>query len=311
MSTMANWQLSFRPPEVIDAAVLTRLPDEFRRPRRTSWADANKGGEPIDSFLEGPAFDRHGNLWVVDIPYGRIFRIAPDLRWTLAAEYDGWPNGLAIHRDGNVWIADYRKGLLRLDPASGAIETVLGHRNSESFKGINDLSFDLDGNCWFTDQGQSGLHDPSGRVYRLSPEGRLDCVVSHVPSPNGLVVHPEKKALFVAATRANAVWRGPIQADGSVTKVAAFQTFFGPSGPDGLALDVDGRLAMAHGSLGGAFVMNPMGEVTHYLRSHVGTMATNVAYRPATAEVVITESHSGSILQATLPAVGLGLYSHA
>ena len=305
------WNLSFSAPELVTAQVLTRVPDAFRKPRRTAWTDANKGGQQIDSFLEGPVFDREGNLFVVDIPYGRIFRISTALEWSLVAEYDGWPNGLAIHQDGSIWVADYRKGLLRLDARSGRMESILGHRNTESFKGINDLTFDLQGNCWFTDQGQSGLQDPSGRVYRLAPDGRLECVMSNVPSPNGLVVDPHRKALFVAAPRANAVWRGPIQADGSVTKVAAFQTFFGTSGADGLALDVEGRLCMAHGSLGGSFVMNARGEVTHFLRSPEGAMVTNLAYRPGTPQLVITEAQSGSILQVTLPAEGLPLYSHS
>jgi len=135
--------------------------------------------------------------------------------------------------------------------------------------------------------------------------------MANVPSPNGLVVDARKRALFVAVTRANAVWQGPIQADGSVTKVAAFQTFFGTSGPDGLALDDEGRLVMAHGSLGGAFVMSARGEVTHYLRSTRGAMVTNVAYRPGTSRLVLTESESGCILGADLPAVGAPLYSHA
>ena len=62
------WNLSFRPPEIIEARVLTRLPDAFREPRRTDWVDANKPGHVIDSFLEGPVFDRAGNLYVTDIP---------------------------------------------------------------------------------------------------------------------------------------------------------------------------------------------------------------------------------------------------
>ena len=36
--------------------------------------------------------------------------------------------------------------------------------------------FASSGDIYFTDQGQTGLHDPTGRVYRLSPEGRLDCL---------------------------------------------------------------------------------------------------------------------------------------
>ena len=62
----------FAPPRRVETTVFTRLPERFRNPRRTSWADANQGGRPIDCFLEGPSFDRQGRLYVTDIPYGRI-----------------------------------------------------------------------------------------------------------------------------------------------------------------------------------------------------------------------------------------------
>ncbi|KAF1047511.1 SMP-30/gluconolactonase/LRE family protein [Xylophilus sp.] len=96
------WNLSFAPPEVIEARVLTRLPDDFRQARVTPWSEANKPGQRIDSFLEGPSFDRDGNLWLTDIPNGRIFRVDAGGAWTLAAQYDGWPNGSAFHRDGSL-----------------------------------------------------------------------------------------------------------------------------------------------------------------------------------------------------------------
>jgi gluconolactonase len=140
------WNLSFTAPQVIEARVLTRLPDAFRRKVKSEWGDANMPRAPIDSFLEGPSFDRAGNLYVTDIPHGRIFRISPGLEWTLAAEYDGWPNGIAIHRDGALWIADYRRGLLRWD-GQGEPAPILARRNSESFRGLNDLTFDAQGNC--------------------------------------------------------------------------------------------------------------------------------------------------------------------
>jgi gluconolactonase len=96
------WKLDGSAPEVIEARVLTTMPASLAKAVRSDWADANKGGEPIPSFLEGPAFDRAGNLWVVDIPHGRVFRISPSREWTLVATTGGWPNGLAIHRDGSV-----------------------------------------------------------------------------------------------------------------------------------------------------------------------------------------------------------------
>lgn len=304
------WNLSFTPPQRIEARVLTRLPEHFRAPRRTDWVDANKPGHVIDSFLEGPVFDRAGNLYVTDIPYGRIFRISPTLEWTQVTTYDGWPNGLAIHTDGSIWIADYRLGILKLDPSTGQITTVLAHRNSESFKGVNDLTFDAAGNLYFTDQGQTGLHDPTGRVFRLQPTGHLDCLLRNAPSPNGLVLDAEGKTLFVAVTRGNQVWRAPLLPDGSVSKVGAFQTFFGTSGPDGMAMAADGSLAVAHASLGVAFVLSPRGEVTHVVESPSGATVTNVAFRPGTCELVMTESSSGTVLTATLPGPGLTLASH-
>ena len=232
------------------------------------------------------------------------------------AEYDGWPNGLALHADGSLWIADYRRGLLRLTQAQlasggGEPEELLASRNSESFKGLNDLTFDAAGNCYFTDQGQTGLHDPSGRVYRLRGDGRLDLLIGNAPSPNGLALSPDGAVLFVAVTRGNAVWRAPLLADGNVSKVGEFQRFFGTSGPDGMAFDSEGRLLVAHASLGGAFVLNQRGEVTHFIRGAVGPAVTNVAFRPDSNGIVLTESHSGSVLAVVLPALGAPLYSHS
>jgi len=223
----------------------------------------------------------------------------------------GWPNGIAIHKNGSLWVADYRRGLLRHSREGGNPVPILAHRNSESFKGLNDLTFDRDGHCYFTDQGQTGLHDPSGRVYRLRTDGRLDLLIGGIPSPNGIALDASGKVLYVAVTRANQVWRGPLLADGSTTKVGAFRTFFGASGPDGMAVDAENRLVVAHASLGGAFVLDARGEVTHFVKSAAGSTVTNVAYRPGTSKIVMTESETGSILEAELPAPGLALYSHA
>ena len=67
------------------------------------------------------------------------------------------------------------------------------------------------------------------------PSGRLDCLIANGVSPNGLVLSADESVLFVAMTRDNAVWRVPLQGDGSVSKVGRFASFHGTSGPDGLA----------------------------------------------------------------------------
>lgn len=290
------------PPRLIETRIFSAMPDTFRRKGvRTDWADANRPGVPTDSFIEGPAFDKSGNLYIVDIPFGRIFRIAPDGEWSLVIEYEGWPNGLKIAADDRIYVADYMHGIMELDAAAGRITPVLTARNSESFRGCNDLHLASNGDIYFTDQGQTGLHDPSGRVYRLSSSGRLDCLIDTGISPNGLVLDPTESVLFVAMTRDNAVWRLPFMKDGSVSKVGRFCSLFGTSGPDGLTMDAKGRLFVGHASLGHVFVFAPNGELIARVKSCAGPNCTNVAIGGANRDrLYITESSTGSVLVADI-----------
>src|SRR2546421_10617567 len=176
----------FAPLQKIEVQRFSSLPKKFRKRGRTAWSDANRQGAEVDSFLEGPSFDRQGNLWCVDIPFGRIFRIDPQGEWQLVVQYDGWPNGLKFHRDGRAFIADYRRGLLALDPKRGKVAEVLGTAFSESFKGLNDLHFADNGDLYFTDQGQSGIADATGRAWRLRAAGELQQVLADATPPNSL-----------------------------------------------------------------------------------------------------------------------------
>lgn len=296
-------------PEVRDGEMFTRMPQHFRRPEvESAWATANRGGVSTDSFLEGPVFDCAGNLYVTDIPFGRIFRIDPSGNWSLVAEYDGEPNGMKFLNEREIVIADYRNGLMCCDVTTGAVSPLLDRRNSERFKGVNDLVFDSQGNLYFSDQGQTGMHDPTGRVFRLRPNGCLDLLLHNVPSPNGVALSPDEKVLYVAVTRGNAVWRAPLQADGSVTKVGVFFTSYGPSGPDGLAVDVQGRLVVANPGLGYAWVLNARAEPVLVLRSQTGNSLTNIAYGGEDRKTLYcTESTSASILRFTLDVPGVCL----
>ena len=290
------------PPLLIETKVFSSMPEKFRRKGvRTDWADANRPGQATDSFIEGPSFDADGNLFVVDIPFGRIFKIAPDGQWSLAAEYQGWPNGLKVGADGRVLVADYMHGIMELDVKSAQMRPVLTSRNSESFRGCNDLHLAKNGDIYFTDQGQTGLHDPTGRVYRVSKSGRLDCLIDTGISPNGLVLDPNEAVLFVAMTRDNAVWRLPFMKDRSVSKVGRFCSMFGPSGPDGMTMDGAGRLFVAHASLGHVFVFAANGELIARIKACAGSTCTNVAIGGNNRDrLYITESATGTVLVADI-----------
>jgi gluconolactonase len=296
-------------PEVADLQPFTRLPDRFRERQHSDWSRANRGGLPTDSFLEGPVVDDHGNLYVTDIPFGRVFRIDSAGEWTLIAEYDGEPNGMKLRDERTLVITDYKNGLMCLDIASGRVEPWLERRNSERFKGMNDLIFDSKGNLYFTDQGQTGLHDPTGRLYRLRPSGQLDLLLGNVPSPNGVALSPDEKVLYLAVTRGNCVWRVPLLPDGSVAKVSQFFTSYGASGPDGMAVDQGGRLLVANPGLGCVWVLNTRAEPETVLRGAPGASITNLAFGgPARGTLYVTDSTHGTVLRATPGVPGLALH---
>jgi len=301
------------PPRVRGLEVFTSMPDAFRRTGvRSAWADVNQGGRLADSFLEGPVFDAEGNLYVTDIPFGRVFRIDTKGHWDLVAQWDGEPNGLKFLRAGELLVADYKNGLMALDIASGRIRPYLDRRNSERFKGVNDLVFDSHGNLYFTDQGQTGLHDPTGRVYRLGREGRLDLLLSNVPSPNGIVLSGDERFLFVAATRGNGVWRMPLMDDGSVSKAGQFFTSYGPSGPDGLAMGESGRLLVANPGLAYVWVLGPRAEPEEVLTGIPGSSVTNLAFGGAGRRTLFcTDSTHGRILKAEMSHAGAPVHAAA
>ncbi len=245
---------------------------------------------------------RPGRLHVVDSPYGRIFRIEPNLEWTLIAEYPGWPNGLKVQPDGDLLVADYRHGLVRIDPETGATRAVLQTVMSESFKGLNDLTLHDDESIIFTDQGQTGLQDPTGRVWRLHKDGRLDKLISTGPSPNGLVLNTARTHLYVAMTRSCEVWRFLLRPDAVVAKAQCFARVpAGVAGPDGLAMDSADRLYISNPGHGCVWVVDPHGLPLYRIQSAIGRMTTNCVLTPDERGLVITESESGSILIADVP----------
>jgi gluconolactonase len=293
----------FKPPEEIKTEVFARVPDALQRP-------GPRGG----SFLEGPAFDRAGNLFVTDIAHGRIFRVSAAGDLAVAYEYDGIPNGIAIHRDGSLYITDRKNGIIRLDLARGTHTTILDRLPTAPFHGPNDLIFASNGDLYFTDQGDTGLHDPTGRLVRLRADGRVEILLAHVPSPNGLVLDKAERSIYLAVTRANAIWHVPLSANSQrVGRVGNFiQLTGGPGGgPDGLAMDAADNLAICHVRLGSVWLFSQVGEPLYRLRSVTGTATTNAAFGGADGKTLfITESATGTILTARLPEAGLPLFSH-
>lgn len=293
----------FGAPPILKTEVFAAIPTEFRQAGKMSEERlrAGKGSLKTDSYIEGPAFDVLGNLYIVDIAFGSIYQISPAGVVKKISEYDGEPNGLKIYPDGRIIVTDHRHGLMQCDPQTGEMTSIARRFRTESFKGLNDLVFSKEGDIYFTDQGQTGLQDPSGRVFRLNQDGVMECLLNNVPSPNGIALDHQEHFLYIAATRSNSIWRAMILPDRSLTRVGNFIQMSGGAGPDGLAVDRAGNLYVAHAGMGAVWKFSPRGEPLLRIVSCMGAMTTNIAFGGKDQQhLYITESETGSVLIAHL-----------
>lgn len=312
-------------PPVIETEVFARVPDSLRKSGvHSPWVDFRAKGstpmdaplEKMDSYLEGPSFDRQGNLYCVDIAYGRIFRVSPGGVFSVVVEYYGEPYSCKIHKDGRIFVADRLHGIMVLDPKTGKIGPFVQRSGMENFKGVNDMAFASNGDLYFTDPGNSSLTDPTGQVFRLRADGEVELILKNVPASNGLVLNPKETILYVAATRGNSVWRVPLLPGGGVmqnAKVGIFLQLSGSlSGPDGMAIDEQGNLAVCHSGNGCVWLFSRTGEPLYRIKSCTGGLrTTNCAYGgPDRKTLYITEAETGTIIKAQMPVPGRIMYAH-
>ena len=302
----------YPPAQHLDTEVFARLPEaQYLTHQSSSWLAARH--TKMHSFLEGPAFDRAGNLWCVDLAHGRILRVNPAGEFEVVVSYEGEPNGLKIHRDGSIFVADHLHGLMLVDPLTKSITPYLQNVHREGLRGLNDLFFASNGDLYFTDQGESALENPTGRVFRLRADGQtVDLLMEGLAGPNGLVLNKAENVLYVAITYDNAIYALRLEPGGKMKKAGRFVQLSGSTaGPDGLALDESGNLAIVHAQAGTVWLFSPLGEPLYRIRSCTGMRTTNVAFGGSDGRTLyITEAEQGAILMARLPQPGRLMYSH-
>lgn len=210
---------------------------------------------------EGPAW--HPQLGLLTSGDGHIWR--RDLQGRMSVHRsDAGSNGLLFDRQGRLIICEpVRRRVTRVE-ADGSL-TVLAERYAgQRFNQPNDLTVDSRNRIYFSDpqygdRSAMELRDAQGRLveglYRIDEDGRVTRIITHeVDRPNGLVVTPDDRWLYVAdnnnsAGGARKLWRFALRSDGSVdaehpTLIYDWKT---TRGPDGMKLDAAGRLYVAAG----------------------------------------------------------------
>lgn len=178
---------------------------------------------------------------------------------------DTGSNGLMFDREGRLILCEsarYRVTRLEKD---GKLTVLADRYEGHRFNTPNDLTQDSKGRIYFSDprygdRDDMEMVDENGRkvegVYRIDVDGKVTRIITHeVDRPNGVVITPDDRYLFVAdnnnntANGARKLWRFDLKADGTVDFASQklIHDWKTTRGPDGMKLDTAGRLYVAAG----------------------------------------------------------------
>ncbi len=242
-------------------------------------------------LTEGPAVAADGSIYFTDMPFGTdngmILRFDPKTnQTTVFTENSGKSNGLAFLRDGSAVSCDGADGggrrLVRWNLKTGEGTTLADRFRDKRFNSPNDLSVDLKGRIYFTDPRYGGSEprelEREG-VYRLDTDGIVIEITRDVEKPNGIVLSPDQKTLYVGDHNnggnrlkptdpepkrgAMKIYAFPLDAAGLVNGQRRTLVDFGSeNGCDGMTVDSAGNIYAACRSLArpGIKVVDPAGK---------------------------------------------------
>jgi gluconolactonase len=242
---------------------------------------------------EGPAWDPE--LGLLTSGDGHVFRRdksgAQSIYWK-----DSGSNGLMFDRRGRLVMCEAgRRRVTRLGQ-DGTLLVLADKYEGKRFNQPNDLTMDSQNRIYFSDprygdRSDMELLDSNGRkvegVYRIDLDGKVTRIITHeVDRPNGLVITPDDKFLYVADNNndtvggARKLWRFHLKPDGTVdfTTQKLIHDWKSTRGPDGMKLDTAGRLYVAAGlnrpnqpaetadsPTAGIYVFSPAGELLEFV----------------------------------------------
>jgi sugar lactone lactonase YvrE len=203
------------------------------------------GDAPEDVVVDG-----EGNIWAGLID-GKIVRIAPGgSAPVVVAEIDGRPLGLHVARDGRLLVCSSPGGLLALDPATGAVDTLVAEVDGRGLQFCSNVIELADGTIYFTESTSAFTYEHflgpifearnRGSVFRRDPDGTVLTVVPGLYFANGITPTSDGTALVFAETQARRLSKYWLTGDkaGTVTPLAVNL----PGSPDNLSTGADGRI---------------------------------------------------------------------
>ncbi len=196
---------------------------------------------------EGPIWDEErGVVYWLDIVAGRVLSYAPDSGQEAEVEVDQMIGAIALRAGGGL-VAAMRHGFYFVDPKTGGTEFVVNPQEPGSGTRFNDGACDPGGRFW---AGTMDLNEEpnAGSLYCLEPNREVTTVLHPVTISNGIVWTKDQKRMYYVDTATNRVDAFDYNVDtGTVSnRRPAVEIPKGTGFPDGMAIDVEDKIWVAH-----------------------------------------------------------------
>lgn len=283
--------------------------------------------EPI-GLTEGPAWDGSGLLFT-NIPNSRVMRYDPPSgSFSVFREGTNRANGLMLDKTGRLYACEGGvprepggRRIVRYEP-DGRTTVVCDQVEGKKLNSPNDLAIDNQGRIWFTDprygDDRSDMELDHESIFRADPQPDGTWTVVRVTydttSPNGLLISPDQKTLYVAQSKygdgqKRELRAYPIQDDGTVGDHRVLHNFYPHRGIDGMCLDTEGNIIATagwevSGPGGMIYVFASNGRVleTHPLPCQ---RPTNCTFGDADLRTLYVTSIEGHLIRARTDRQGL------
>ena len=216
-------------------------------------------------FTEGPAADKRGDVYFTDIPNHRIHKVDHAGKLTTFRENSNRANGLMFNRAGELVACEGGTGrVVAIAPDGKKVRVLADRYKGKRLNQPNDLVIDKRGGIYFTDPEFGGkAKKPQGTfaVYYIAAPGKLTRVVESLPKPNGVILSPDEKTLYVVPSGSEDVMAYPVEGPG---KLGPGRVFFRLKGGDGLTVDKTGNLYIT--SSLGIQIVSPQGKLVRILK---------------------------------------------
>ncbi|HJQ03937.1 MAG TPA: SMP-30/gluconolactonase/LRE family protein [Nocardioides sp.] len=182
---------------------------------------------------------------------GAVFRVSHDgAKVDRVAHTGGRPLGIEFAPDGRLLICDAHKGLLWVDPGTGAVEVITDAVAGTPMKFCNNAAIASDGTIWFSDSSlKFGIerwkddfvqNTRTGRLLRLDADGTLTTVLTGLAFANGVALAADESFVCVAQTGARCVTRHWLTGERAGTTDLLCEDL--PGYPDNIARGSDGLI---------------------------------------------------------------------